>query len=292
MNLTCTPYFDGNLPMLGENVAFSESSATAFVNSVVGARSNPESAQSALCSAIVGLTPRYGLLLDENRKAGVVVEVGDDIADEFDFSALGWAAAKKIGRDVPLFRGNFRATAEGLVNLGAELNTAGRVPLFHVEGATPEAAASGMTSIKLIEEPLLLACNKKHELAQRGEIELAETKDYPYQCLPPHENLHENLVNGCRKAGFEPEIAFCTEDSYAFFSGLGSGGCLTMVPEYTAFIEPQDGLALLRIRSPKCVRTLFIASHRGRELDEKCLAFQAFCFDFFRNMVENRSQRA
>ena len=140
MNLTCTPYFDGNLPRLGENTAFSESSATAFVNSVVGARSNPESAQSALCSAIVGLTPRYGLLLDENRKAGVVVEVGDDIADEFDFSALGWAAAKKIGRDVPLFRGNFRATAEGLVNLGAELNTAGRVPLFHVEGATPEAA--------------------------------------------------------------------------------------------------------------------------------------------------------
>lgn len=162
---------------------------------------------------------------------------------------------------------------------------------FHVY-ATPEAAASGMTSIKLIEEPLLLACNKKHELAQRGEIELAETKDYPYQCLPPHENLHENLVNGCRKAGFELEIAFCTEDSYAFFSGLGSGGCLTMVPEYTAFMEPQDGLALLRIRSPRCVRTLFIASHRGRELDEKCLAFQAFCFDFFRNMVENRSQRA
>ena len=64
-----------------------------------------------------------------------------------------------------------------------------------------------------------------------------------------------------------------------------------MVPEYTTFIEPQDGLALLRIRSPKCVRTLFIASHRGRELDEKSLAFQAFCFDFFRNMVENRSQR-
>lgn len=140
MNLTCTPYFDGNLPRFGENVAFSESSATAFVNSVVGARSNPESAQSALCSAIVGLTPRYGLLLDENRKAKVVVEVEDDIADEFDFSVLGWAAAKKVGRDVPLFRGNFHATTEGLLDLGAELNTAGRVPLFHVEGATPEAA--------------------------------------------------------------------------------------------------------------------------------------------------------
>ena len=152
--------------------------------------------------------------------------------------------------------------------------------------------SADLTSVKLIEEPLLLACNRNHDLASHEEIDLIETRNYPYQCLPPHENLHENLINGCRKAGFEPEVAFCTEDSYAFFSGLGSGGCLTMVPEYTTFIEPQDGLALLRIRSPKCVRTLFIASHRGRELDEKSLAFQAFCFDFFRNMVENRSQRA
>lgn len=142
MNLTCTPYFDGNLPGLGEAVAFSESSATAFVNSVLGARSNPESAQSALCSAIVGLTPRYGLLLDENRKATMIVNAEAGAADEFDFSVLGWAAAKRIGRGVPLFRGNFRATPEGLMNLGAELNTAGRVPLFHVEGATPEAAAA------------------------------------------------------------------------------------------------------------------------------------------------------
>lgn len=139
LNFTCTPYLDGNLPRLGENVAFSESSATAFVNSVVGARSNPESAQSALCSAIVGLTPRYGLLLEENRRASVYVNVEREIADEFDFSLLGWAAAKKIGRDVPLFRGGFRASTEGLINLGAELNTAGRVPLFHVEGVTPEA---------------------------------------------------------------------------------------------------------------------------------------------------------
>ena len=67
-------------------------------------RSNPESAQSALCSAIVGLTPRYGLLLEENRRASVYVNVEREIADEFDFSLLGWAAAKKIGRDVPLFR--------------------------------------------------------------------------------------------------------------------------------------------------------------------------------------------
>lgn len=139
LNFTCTPYLDGNLPQLHETVAFSESSATAFVNSVIGARTNPESAQSALCSAIVGLTPHYGLLLEENRKATVYVNVERDIVDEYDFSLLGWVAAKKIGREVPLFSGSFRASTEGLINLGAELNTSGRVPLFHVEGVTPEA---------------------------------------------------------------------------------------------------------------------------------------------------------
>lgn len=139
LNFTCTPYLDGNLPRMRENVAFSESSVTAFANSVIGARTNPESAQSALCSAIVGLTPRYGFLLEENRRAGLYVNVEREIANESDFSILGWVAAKKVGRDVPLFRGGFRATTEGLINLGAELNTAGRVPLFHVEGVTPEA---------------------------------------------------------------------------------------------------------------------------------------------------------
>lgn len=158
---------------------------------------------------------------------------------------------------------------------------------FHVY-ATPEAASSGMFSLKLIEEPLLLACNKNHELAFREEIELTETKDYPYQCLPPHENLHENLVNACRKAGFEPKIAFCTEDSYSFFSGLGSGGYLAMLPSCTAFLKPHENLAMLRIASPKCSRTLFLASHRDRELDEKGLAFQTFCFDFFRKLEERR----
>lgn len=164
MNFTCTPYFDGNLPLLHENVAFSESSATAFVNSVVGARSNAESAQSALCAAIVGRTPLYGLLLEENRKATVIVNVEPEINDEFDFSMLGWAAAKKIGHDVPLFKGNFNATSEGLVNLGAELNTAGRVPLFHIDGVTPEADSACMGKIEkevsITKDDLLASCRK------------------------------------------------------------------------------------------------------------------------------------
>lgn len=66
--LCCTPYFEQNVPGFGEIVAFSESNATVYVNSVIGARTNRESAQSALCAAITGKVPEYGLLLEENRR--------------------------------------------------------------------------------------------------------------------------------------------------------------------------------------------------------------------------------
>ena len=68
LTYNCTPYIDTNVPMYKEVIAFSESSATPYVNSVWGARSNREGANSALCAAVTGFVPEYGLLLDENRK--------------------------------------------------------------------------------------------------------------------------------------------------------------------------------------------------------------------------------
>ena len=67
ISCTCTPYLIGNLPLYGEHVAWSESSAVTFANSVLGARTNREGGPSALAAAFVGKTPCYGLHLDENR---------------------------------------------------------------------------------------------------------------------------------------------------------------------------------------------------------------------------------
>ena len=67
LSYNCTPYTITNVPNFGEICAYSESSATPYVNSVWGARSNREGANSALCAAITGYVPEYGLLLDENR---------------------------------------------------------------------------------------------------------------------------------------------------------------------------------------------------------------------------------
>jgi len=139
MTYDCTPYLERNVPRYGEVISFSESSATPYVNSVYGARTNRESAQSALCSAITGVTPYYGFLLKENRAGEVLVHVEADMKDDFDYQMLGYLTPRKIGFAVPVFEGITNPSKESLMNLGAELNTNGNVAIYHILGFTPEA---------------------------------------------------------------------------------------------------------------------------------------------------------
>lgn len=140
LSYNCTPYIDTNVPNFKEVIAFSESSATPYVNSVWGARSNREGANSALCAAITGFVPEYGLLLDENRKGNVLVEVEAEMKTPFDYHMLGMMG-KKIGKGIPVFIGlPDHISAEDLRNLGAQLNTSGAYDMYHIVGFTPEAS--------------------------------------------------------------------------------------------------------------------------------------------------------
>ncbi len=139
MTYDCTPYQERNVPAFGEIIAFSESSATPYVNSVYGARSNRESAQSALCAAITGVAPYYGYLLDENRLGQVLVHVDASMADDFDYQLLGYVTPKFTGFRLPVFTGLDQPSPAALKNLCAQLNTGGNVAMFHIVGVTPEA---------------------------------------------------------------------------------------------------------------------------------------------------------
>lgn len=139
LSYNCTPYIDTNVPNYGEIIAFSESSATPYVNSVWGARTNREGANSALCAAVTGFVPEYGLLLDENRKGNILVEVQADMRNDYDYHMLGMMG-KKIGNGIPVFTGLPKhISKEALRNLGAELNTSGAYGMYHIVGFTPEA---------------------------------------------------------------------------------------------------------------------------------------------------------
>lgn len=139
VSATCTPYLAGNLPRFREHIAWSESSAIAFSNSVIGARTNREGGPSALAAALCGVTPNYGLHLDENRKPQIQVEVDAKLEDSADFGALGYFVGRQVKNRIPYFKGVKDADTDQLKALGAAMAASGAVALYHVEDLTPEA---------------------------------------------------------------------------------------------------------------------------------------------------------
>lgn len=139
MTYCCTPYLADNVPAYGEKIAFSETNATIYANAVLGARTNRESAASALCAAVTGFVPEYGMLLNENRFANIAVHVTAEMKNDFDYALLG-LCGKKIGSGVPAFLGlPAQISREALIALGAELNVSGSFDLYHIPGVTAEA---------------------------------------------------------------------------------------------------------------------------------------------------------
>ena len=147
---SCTPYLFGNTPHYGEHIAWAESSAVCYANSVLGARTNREGGPSALAAALTGVTPAYGYHLVENREPTVKIEVEIPTSLEtvelgtHHFGALGKVIGNKLEgethKQVPTIAGIPQASVEALKSFCASIATYGGVGLFHMQGITPEAA--------------------------------------------------------------------------------------------------------------------------------------------------------
>ena len=100
---TCTPYtLEGFDVSYGDHLAWSESSAVSYANSVIGARTNREGGPSALSAALLGKTANYGFHLDENRVPEISIDVECSL-QKSDYGALGYVAGKLVGSKVPIF---------------------------------------------------------------------------------------------------------------------------------------------------------------------------------------------
>ncbi len=129
--LTCTPYYL-NRPKFGDHLAWAESSAVVYANSLIGARTNRESGISAIASAITGRTPYYGLHITENRAPTIVVKIKGDI------SAAGYMLGFQLEREIPYCVFDRSVSEAELKLFGAALAATGNVTMFHAEGITPE----------------------------------------------------------------------------------------------------------------------------------------------------------
>ncbi|MBZ7926931.1 aconitase X [Ensifer adhaerens] len=139
---TCSPYLLDSAPKSGEAIAWAESNAVIFANTVLGARTAKHPDFLDLCIALTGRAPLSGVYLDAPRKAKRVIEVElpDNVDDAF-WPLIGYLAGKAAPDRIPLLRGlaSAKPSRDDLKALCAAFGTTSASPMLHVEGVTPEA---------------------------------------------------------------------------------------------------------------------------------------------------------
>lgn len=165
---SCTPYYQGSVPRAGQNIAWAESSAVSFANSVLGARTNRTPAGLAVCAALTGKMPRYGLYLSENRKATIKINVEAAGLTSLDYNTIGIITGKIAGAKIPAIYGLPQSTTnDQLKYLGASAASSGQVALYHADGITPEALFTDVFDGKAPEEEFVITRKDLDDEAER-----------------------------------------------------------------------------------------------------------------------------
>jgi predicted aconitase len=139
---TCAPYQLVERPAFGEHIAWAESNAIVFANSVLGARTARYGDFVDICAALTGRAPASSFHLDRHRRGGSVFDVtsiGDRIAHGAGPALLGHVIGRRTGTAVPVVIGCPPLSEDQLKTLGSAAASSGSVAMFHVVGSTPEA---------------------------------------------------------------------------------------------------------------------------------------------------------
>ncbi len=184
LSQTCTPYQTHRRPHAGEHLAYAESSAVVFVNSVIGARTNREGGPAALAAAIVGRTAEYGFHLPAARAPQVLIEVDSPTVN---FALLGNVVGGLVGGKVPYvrllhpldddlpglrwYRGG-RPTEDELKWFGAAAAASGSVAMFHLEGRTPDWQQQSVEGLERITITPQMLASTSTKLTNADKVDL------------------------------------------------------------------------------------------------------------------------
>ena len=178
---TCAPYQLSERPRFGDQIAWAESNAIVFANSVIGARTNRYGDFIDISCAITGRAPAAGLHLDSGRRGTVLfrlMDMPDTLLDEDVFyPVLGHLIGLRCGNGVPIIEGLPASTTEDqLKALGAASASSGSVALFHALGVTPEAtsldAASHGGDLEIVDVTPLEIAAARDQLTTRTDLPL------------------------------------------------------------------------------------------------------------------------
>jgi hypothetical protein len=248
---TCAPYQLPNRPAPGEHVAWAESNAIVFANSVLGARTNRYGDFIDVCAAVTGRVPDAGLHTDEGRRATLVIrlrDVPEDLLDaEILFPVLGHLLGRVAGAEVAAIDGLRPDTSEDrLKALGAAAASSGSVALFHAVGVTPEAptledvVADGAREVIVTRGDLRVARDQLAPVADGAEIAAVSVGT-------PHASSHElrRLAALVREHG--PRVPFYVNTARAQLAGVGevaddlAGAGVTVVTDTCTYVTPVIG---------------------------------------------------
>lgn len=230
---TCAPYQLETKPSFGQQIAWGESNAIVFANSVIGARTERYPDLFDICCAITGRAPAIGLHLTENRAGQILFRLVDIPAslqgrDDF-YPVLGNLIGKLSLDKIPVIEGMEAVPSEDqLKALGAGAASSGGVALFHMIGVTPEAptlesAFQGRHPVKTIEVTMDALRESRRELTHTDSSEL-----HMVVLGSPHFSLAEfaqlaPLIRGKKK---HPNVKFLVTSSRAMTQLAGKAGFL------------------------------------------------------------------
>ena len=263
---TCAPYQTHMRPVFGQQIAWGESNAIAFANSVIGARTERYPDLLDICCAITGRVPAVGLHLTEHRAgqmllrlAGVPPALQQD--DQF-FAVLGHLVGKLAEDRIPVIDGIVvRPMEDQLKAFAAASSSSGRVALFHMVGVTPEAPTLA-AAFQGRAAPAAMAITTADLRAARRELTTADGQPLDMVILgSPHFSLAEfsrlaPLVAG-RQA--HPRVKFLVTSSRLMKERAAETGVLAPIVAFGAQIT-LDTCILASPMLPPEIRTLMTNS--------------------------------
>jgi predicted aconitase len=156
-SFTCTPYEVFDIPDKGTPVSFAESNAAVFSNSLLGLKTNKESALSALASSVTGKAPLSELRLEEARNPKVGIEADFKFGSELDYGLLGYFAGKVVRDSSVAFSGIPGPSTIEAKALSAGIGTSGSCGMFTIGQGRGEKISFGKKEAKAMMDELSTA---------------------------------------------------------------------------------------------------------------------------------------
>ena len=263
---TCAPYQTSMAPKFGQQIAWGESNAIVFANSVIGARTERYPDLLDICAAITARVPALGLHLTANRAGQLLIQLQHIPTpiqqDDSFYPVLGILLGRLAGHRIPVIDGLVVHPAEDqLKALGAAAASSGAVALFHIVGVTPEAptldaAFQGRSPVETYAPTVAELCAIRRELTTTPDARLdMVVLGSPHFSLAEFQQL-ALLLRGRRR---HPDVQFLITTSRIMTARASEAGILAPIEAFGARITV-DTCILATPMLPKSVKVLMTNS--------------------------------